>query len=75
MAASHRAVAVYLSDHFAVMALLDVHEEHCARDGSETMWSQRRGAVHALRDQASLLERQENSEAHRLGDEQAAASV
>ena len=60
----------FLSDHFGVLALLDVHREHGARDRSRKVVLARRAAVVRLRDQASFVERQENLEAHRLGSEQ-----
>ena len=63
----------FLSDHFGVLALLDVHPEHGARDRSRRAVQARRAAVVRLRDQASFVERQENAEAHRLGSEQAGA--
>ena len=61
----------FLSDHFAVMALLDVDPEHGRRDQSETLAWHRRAALARLRDQASFLERRGNDEASRLGREEA----
>ena len=61
----------FLSDHFAVMALLDVDPEHGRRDRSDTLVRHRRAALARLRDQASFLERRGNDEASRLGREEA----
>ena len=64
--------AFYLSDHFAVLALLDLNPMHDARDASKKAVLARRAAVVRLRDEASRVERQECVEASRLGKEQAA---
>ena len=57
----------FLSDHFAVMALLDVDPEHGRRDHSDTLVRHRRAALARLRDQAAFLERRGNDEASRVG--------
>ena len=56
-----------LSDHFGVMALLDVHSEHGRRDCSVSVVKQRRAALASLRDQAAFTERQGDAEADRVG--------
>ncbi len=61
----------YLSDHFAVMALLDVDAEHDRRDRNLELAKKRRAAVARLRDHAALTERQGDVEAQRLGSEEA----
>ena len=61
----------YLSDHFAVMALLDVHSEHGRGDRNLQLEKQRRAALARLRDQAALAEHQGNTEALRVGSEEA----
>ncbi len=53
----------YLSDHFAVMALLDVDAEHDRRDRNLELAKKRRAAVARLRDHAALTERQGDVEA------------
>ncbi len=63
--------ASFLSDHFAVCALLDVDLEHSRVDRSEDLARKRRAALTGLRDRAALAERQGDLEAHRLGAEAA----
>ena len=47
----------YLSDHFAVRAVLDVHSIYSSRAVSRSELFQRKAALGRLRDQAALLER------------------
>merc|ERR1711940_448192 len=61
----------YLSDHFAVLALLDVHSEHSRGDRNLQLQKQRRAALARLRDQAALVEHQGDEEALRVGSEEA----
>ncbi len=61
----------FLSDHFAVMALLDVDAEHGRPDRKESLLRQRRAALARLRDQAAVAEHQCDLEANRVGREEA----
>ena len=61
----------YLSDHFAVLALLDVDAEHGRADRNLQLEKQRRAALARLRDQAALAEHQGDVEALRVGSEEA----
>ncbi len=61
-----------MSDHFAVLALLDVDAEHGRRDRNLALARARRVALGRLRDQAALSERQGDLEALRVGSEEAA---
>ena len=61
----------YLSDHFAVLALLDVHSEHGRGDRNLQLQKQRRAALARFRDHAALVGNQCNLEAQRVGSEEA----
>lgn len=62
----------YLSDHFAVLALLDVHFEHGRGDRNLQLQKQSRAALGWFRNHAALVEHQGNLEAQRVGSEEAA---
>ena len=68
----HKAgLELFLSDHFAVLAVLDVHESHAVRGGSGALLQSRRAALGRARDQAALLERQGNRASLEAGREAA----
>ena len=57
----------YLSDHFAVLALLDVDAEHGRADRNLQLERQRGAALARFRDEAALAEHQGDVEALRAG--------
>ena len=61
----------YLSDHFGVLALLDVHGSYVGRAGVKVPRERRRALGH-LRDEEALSESRIVSERRRIGEEQAA---
>ena len=61
----------FLSDHFAVLALLDVDAEHGRPDRKETLLRRRRAGLVRLREQAAVAENQGDLEANRVGREEA----
>ena len=62
----------FLSDHFALLALVDVHTDYGARDASRHALHARRAALTRLRDQNALREAVEAQESLRVGREHAA---
>ena len=60
-----------LSNHFGVLALLDVHGVYRGTSGQRPI-RERRQALGRLRDQESLAEQQQVREMHRVGREEAA---
>ena len=60
-----------LSDHFAVLALLDFDAEHARPDRTVSIQRRRRAALLRLRDQELAAERRGDDEANRVGRDEA----